>query len=1042
MNISLVYRLSVSDKSGPVTSQACFYGGLTAFLIAIDNFKSCVRMISSCAENINDIARKVYSDKMQKRTRTYTGRTAMTVMEMIMALAIIGFVFAALLPQFRLINNSWDSKQGNAEVLQNGRVLMDHISRNLSEAASIIAVSDPCETDGYIEFEDNDGNSLRYEIDAGNYVEFGPVGNLSDLAGPVSSLQFTCYDDNDFSTNITDGNYIRLVNVQTVLPNSAALGQDKTFTTSIYLRTGQGSSCDSNLVGWWKLDETSGTIATDSSGNSNDGTLVNMDPATDWISGQVGGALDFDGWNDYVNLGADSSLNFETSEPFTIAAWVKTTENYGIVVSFRSSTDDGADIDLSVGYEGANNDPGKAMFLVRQDGGGQYANVAGDLVSDGQWHHVAGVRDSSGTIELFVDGESQGTDSGAQSGGAITTDLRAIGSERRWVSVGYGTADQRYLEGTVDDVRIYNRALDANEIAQLINTITFEAFTEAKVDTDGTSITIPTPADSTVSILGSWTSGLTHTAEAGSNRLLVLTAHVEEGGSISLNSVTYGGQPMTKVIDEIAGTSYRAYVVTYILKETGIAAASGNTFVPNWSTTPDNVSYSSVFLSNVNQTTPIGATTSNGTSGSSPNPITTSSLSTANGDMVIVAATCGNTGDYTVDNGFTEAIELDMASSTGVAGYKTATGSNETPSVTHSGPNRQVIVGMVVQSGGMSDIEGDLLIAAVATDGDTSSSLAAPLGEGWTKINAANYNGQVTLGAWWKLADASESASHQFTWSGDEQAYGWIMRFTGHDPTDPINTWSAGGESSSTPTSPEVTTTVDNCLILRLGAFDDADITVDDPCLSGHTAITMDESGSSGITLFQDGFETGFGNWTTDWNRSSSMQHSGTWSAEADRYSNNLTSNVINTSGYSSITIDFWYWVQGIDDNDNVYLQLYDSSGNYDNYFEVGNQSEGQWLHYQQTITDSQYLHSNFRVNFSGSSIDNGEYLWIDDFVITVPADGTVSGGAGYILQGASGDSGTSNFTLTAANEAQMITIAIAPQVSDELGACSGSLRP
>ena len=133
-------------------------------------------------------SQKVYSEKMRKRIGKKTDCTAMTIMEMIMALAIIGMVFAAMLPQFRLINNSWDSKQGNAEVLQNGRVLMDHISRNLSEAAAIIAVSDPCETDGYIEFEDNDGNNLRYEIDAGSYVEFATsISRISASSGRCST---------------------------------------------------------------------------------------------------------------------------------------------------------------------------------------------------------------------------------------------------------------------------------------------------------------------------------------------------------------------------------------------------------------------------------------------------------------------------------------------------------------------------------------------------------------------------------------------------------------------------------------------------------------------------------------------------------------------------------------------------------------------------------------------------------------------------------------------------------------------------------------
>ena len=167
---------------------------------------------------------------------TISGRSALTLVEMVMALAIMAIVFAAILPQFRAISNSWDSKQAGAESLQNGRVLTEHLYRNLAAAVRITTVSDSNETNGYITFEDNDGNTLRYDVNGTtSYVEFGVVGDLADLAGPVSQLQFTCYDACDFDTAITDCNYIRLVNVQTTLTNSASLAQDKTFTASAYV---------------------------------------------------------------------------------------------------------------------------------------------------------------------------------------------------------------------------------------------------------------------------------------------------------------------------------------------------------------------------------------------------------------------------------------------------------------------------------------------------------------------------------------------------------------------------------------------------------------------------------------------------------------------------------------------------------------------------------------------------------------------------------------------------------------------------------------
>jgi len=153
-------------------------------------------------------------------------------------MAIMSIIFAVIVPQLRVSENSWDSKVGSSETLQNGRILIDHINRNLSKATRITAVSDSAETNGYIEFIDNDANNVRYAINAINdYVEFGPNGGPNDIAGPVSKLQFTCYDANDFSTPITDVNAIRSVKVETTVINSARLDQDMTFSTQAYIRT-------------------------------------------------------------------------------------------------------------------------------------------------------------------------------------------------------------------------------------------------------------------------------------------------------------------------------------------------------------------------------------------------------------------------------------------------------------------------------------------------------------------------------------------------------------------------------------------------------------------------------------------------------------------------------------------------------------------------------------------------------------------------------------------------------------------------------------
>ena len=197
--------------------------------------------------------------------------------------------------------------------------------------------------------------------------------------------------------------------------------------------------------------------------------------------------------------------------------------------------------------------------------------------------------------------------------------------------------------------------------------------------------------------VGSWLSGLNHAVEPGVKRVLVFTAHVEDNDGVpNLAGVTYGGQAMTKIIEQSVGSSTRVYVVAYILEEAGIAAVSNGVFMPAWTETPDKVTYSSIFFANVDQAAPVGRIDSNSTT--SLSTLATDSLATAHGDLVFVAGSCGNSGNYSVNNDFTEGIELTMSSSDAVAGFKQATGTNELPSITHSRLNRQVVIGFVVQN--------------------------------------------------------------------------------------------------------------------------------------------------------------------------------------------------------------------------------------------------------------------------------------------------------------------------------------------------------
>ena len=204
----------------------------------------------------------VKEKKMQlalQRTRKLS--RAVTLIEVIVAMAIVVVIITAIIPQLRAIRNSWASARDSSELIQTGQAIIDHITRELSQAIQITFVSGPSETNGSIEFINNDGNTVRYDIAASNYVEFGQPGSLVEIGGPVSGLRFVCYDAYDFITPITDVNSIRFVETAVTVTDPTGTIDDKTFTAGVYIRTnvadgGGGGDPNTLIVGtsYWNGD--------------------------------------------------------------------------------------------------------------------------------------------------------------------------------------------------------------------------------------------------------------------------------------------------------------------------------------------------------------------------------------------------------------------------------------------------------------------------------------------------------------------------------------------------------------------------------------------------------------------------------------------------------------------------------------------------------------------------------------------------------------------------------------------------------------------
>lgn len=165
-----------------------------------------------------------------------TDRHGTTLVELMVAVAIMATVFVAVVPLFAGVRNSADTRWANLEMIQNARVLNEQLCRSLAGARRVVAVAAGTSDAGYIEFEAADGTVYRCALGAGGYIEFGPVDNPGELVGPVEYLRFACYSGNDLSRLAQTPEEIRLVTWETRLRSAGRLAQDRTISGACYLR--------------------------------------------------------------------------------------------------------------------------------------------------------------------------------------------------------------------------------------------------------------------------------------------------------------------------------------------------------------------------------------------------------------------------------------------------------------------------------------------------------------------------------------------------------------------------------------------------------------------------------------------------------------------------------------------------------------------------------------------------------------------------------------------------------------------------------------
>jgi hypothetical protein len=376
-------------------------------------------------------------------------------------------------------------------------------------------------------------------------------------------------------------------------------------------QTGQGQvlgATTNGLVGYWNFDEGSGTVAADSSGNGNNGTIT----GATWTAGKVGsGALSFNGTNNYVNAGSNSSLDDIQNQGgggMTVAFWINPASNATNYILSK-----GSHANLSGTWEIAKSsatNPARLAFF--KEGNPDLSVSWNSILTTGVWQHIAltwdGTMAMSGVFiyrnGLLVTSPHGGTDGAVGNSDAANN-----------LSIGSSNGASGYLDAGLDEVRIYNRVLSAQEVLDVYN------------DT-GSGTPPPPPSGDTTA--PSVPAGLTATAISSSQINLSWTASTDNVGVAGYKIYRNGAQLTTATNTTFSGTSLSPST-TYSYAVSAYDTAGNN----------------SVQSASVNATTQIASTNNVELHNSFGSVINTYTTIQACANVVIAGQTClVNSGTY------------------------------------------------------------------------------------------------------------------------------------------------------------------------------------------------------------------------------------------------------------------------------------------------------------------------------------------------------------------------------------------------------------
>lgn len=212
------------------------------------------------------------------------------------------------------------------------------------------------------------------------------------------------------------------------------------------------------LVSWWQFEDGAGTTASETTGTASAGTLSG---GPTWVAGHIGSyAIHFAGYPQFVTVPNGGNLNNVSTG--TVSMWVRWSgtqdpsfsgSNYGCVLSRQSNGIFSNDIICL-----SNTSPGSGVIVWLWTNNVTPVTSGTHVVGDNVWRHVV-VTFSGGTHSIYMDGALEASGSAAGSTNNNSAIPLGIGS---W----YGDGSSSF-SGDIDDVRVYNRALTAGDVAEL-----------------------------------------------------------------------------------------------------------------------------------------------------------------------------------------------------------------------------------------------------------------------------------------------------------------------------------------------------------------------------------------------------------------------------------------------------------------------------------------------------------------------------------------------------------------------------------------------